>query len=222
MSRQDEILDELFDSILDGERDPTVALVNEALELDMGALTLLFDAMIPSLEEVGRLLELGEYFVPEMLISARATSAAMVILRPLIAETGAKPIGIFVMGTVKGDIHDIGKNLCCVMLEGAGFDVIDLGVNVPPAKFIEAIKEHKPDAVGMSAFLTTTMPMFKVNIKAIVDAGLRDQVKILVGGAPVTQEYCEVVGADGFARDASKTVRLTKELIGVGQKAATA
>ena len=222
MSRQDEILDELFDSILDGERVPTVALVKEALELDMEALTLLFDAMIPALEEVGRLFEVGEYFVPEMLISARATSAAMVILRPLIAETGAKPIGTFVMGTVKGDIHDIGKNLCCVMLEGAGFDVIDLGVNVPPAAFIAAIEEHKPDAVGMSAFLTTTMPMFKVNIKAIADAGLRDKVKILVGGAPVTQEYCEVVGADGFAKDASKTVRLTKELIGVGQRAVSA
>jgi len=222
MSRQDEILDELYESILEGERDPTVALVNEALAMDMGALTLLFDAMIPALEEVGRLFEMGEYFVPEMLISARATSAAMVILRPLIADTGAKPIGTFVMGTVKGDIHDIGKNLCCVMLEGAGFDVIDLGVNVPPAAFIAAIEEHKPDAVGMSAFLTTTMPMFKVNIKAIADAGLRDKVKILVGGAPVTQEYCEVVGADGFAKDASKTVRLTKELIGVGQRAATA
>jgi len=220
LSRQEDILDELYDSILDGERDPTVALVNEALELDMEALTLLFDAMIPSLEEVGRLFEVGEYFVPEMLISARATSAAMVILRPLIAETGAKPIGVFVMGTVKGDIHDIGKNLCCVMLEGAGFDVIDLGVNVPPATFIEAIKEHKPDAVGMSAFLTTTMPMFKVNIKAITDAGLRDKVKILVGGAPVTQEYCEVVGADGFAQDASKTVRLTKKLIGVDKMVA--
>ncbi len=220
MSRQEDILDELYDSILDGERDPTVALVNEALELDMEALTLLFDAMIPSLEEVGRLFELGEYFVPEMLISARATTAAMVILRPLIAETGAKPIGIFVMGTVKGDIHDIGKNLCCVMLEGAGFDVIDLGVNVPPADFVEAIKKYEPDAVGMSAFLTTTMPMFKVNIKAITEAGLRDKAKILVGGAPVTQEYCEVVGADGFAQDASKTVRLTKRLIGIGQKAA--
>lgn len=222
MSRQEDILDELYDSILDGEKDPTVALVNEALELDMAALTLLFDAMIPALEEVGRLFEVGEYFVPEMLISARATSAAMLILRPLIAETGAKPIGIFVMGTVKGDIHDIGKNLCCVMLEGAGFDVIDLGVNVPPAEFIKAIEEHKPDAVGMSAFLTTTMPMFKVNIKAITDAGLRDKVKILVGGAPVTQEYCEVVGADGFAQDASKTVRLTKQLIGVDQKVAAA
>ncbi len=220
MSRQEEILDELYDSILEGEKDPTVALVNEALALDMEALTLLFDAMIPSLEEVGRLFELGEYFVPEMLTSARATTAAMVILRPLNAETGAKPIGTFVMGTVKGDIHDIGKNLCCVMLEGAGFDVIDLGVNVPPADFVEAIKKHKPDAVGMSAFLTTTMPMFKVNIKAITEAGLRNKAKILVGGAPVTQEYCEVVGADGFAQDASKTVRLTKQLIGIGQVAA--
>jgi 5-methyltetrahydrofolate--homocysteine methyltransferase len=119
------------------------------------------------------------------------------------------------MGTVKGDIHDIGKNLCNIMLEGAGFVVVDLGVNVPPDKFVEAIIEHQPQAVGMSAFLTTTMPMFKKNIEAIKEAGLRDKVKILVGGAPVTQEYAEVVGADGYAPDASSTVRLTKELIGL-------
>ncbi len=215
MSRQDEILDALYEYVLDGEADPTVALTKEGLELGMEPLTLLFDAMIPSLEEVGRLFEIGEYFVPEMLIAARAMAGAMDILKPLIAETGTKPIGTFVMGTVKGDIHDIGKNLCNIMLEGAGFVVVDLGVNVPPEVFIEAIKEHKPQAVGMSAFLTTTMPMFKTNIEAIKAAGLRDQVKILVGGAPVTQEYCDTVGADGFAPDASATVRLTKKLIGL-------
>jgi 5-methyltetrahydrofolate--homocysteine methyltransferase len=213
MSRQNEILDALYEHVLDGEAPPTVALTKEGLELGMDPLTLLFEAMIPALEEVGRLFELGEYFVPEMLIAARAMAGAMAILKPLIAETGAKPIGTFVMGTVKGDIHDIGKNLCNVMLEGAGFDVIDLGVNVPPEKFVEAIQEHKPEAVGMSAFLTTTMPMFKVNIEAIAKVGLRDQVKILV--APVTQEYCDTVGADGFAPDASSTVRLTKKLIGL-------
>lgn len=217
MSRQEEILDGLYEHTLNGEVAPVVELTQEGLALGMEPLTLLFDALIPALEEVGRLFEIGEYFVPEMLISARAMQGAMNILKPLIAETGAKPIGTFVMGTVKGDIHDIGKNLCNIMLEGAGFVVVDLGVNVPPDKFVQAIIAHQPQAVGMSAFLTTTMPMFKKNIEAIKEAGLRDKVKILVGGAPVTQEYAEVVGADGYAPDASSTVRLTKELIGLTQ-----
>jgi methanogenic corrinoid protein MtbC1 len=215
MSRQDEILDALYEHVLNGEAPPVVQLTNEGLEIGMDPLVLLFDAMIPALEEVGRLFEIGEYFVPEMLISARAMQGSMEILRPLIALTGVKPIGTFVMGTVKGDIHDIGKNLCNTMLEGAGFVVIDLGVNVPPEKFIEAIQTHKPTAVGMSAFLTTTMPMFKKNIEAFREAGLRDQIKILVGGAPVTQEYADVVGADGYAPDASSCVRLTKKLLGI-------
>jgi 5-methyltetrahydrofolate--homocysteine methyltransferase len=222
MSREQELLDELYEHVIDGEAQPTVALVNEGLGLGMDPLTLLFEAMIPALEEVGRLFEIGEYFVPEMLIAARAMAAAMDILKPLIAQTGAKPMGTFVMGTVKGDIHDIGKNLCNIMLEGAGFEVIDLGVNVSPARFIEAIEEHKPEVVGMSAFLTTTMPMFKTNIEAIVEAGLRDQVKILVGGAPVTQEYCDIVGADGYAPDASATVRLTKHLMGITEETVAA
>lgn len=221
MSRQEEILDGLYEHTLNGEVTPVVELTQEGLALGMEPLTLLFDALIPALEEVGRLFEIGEYFVPEMLISARAMQGAMNILKPLIAETGAKPIGTFVMGTVKGDIHDIGKNLCNIMLEGAGFVVVDLGVNVPPDKFVAAIIEHQPQAVGMSAFLTTTMPMFKKNIEAIKEAGLRDKVKILVGGAPVTQEYAEVVGADGYAPDASSTVRLTKELIGLTESVAS-
>jgi 5-methyltetrahydrofolate--homocysteine methyltransferase len=203
--------------VLNGEAPPVVELTNEGLAMGMDPLTLLFEAMIPALEEVGRLFEIGEYFVPEMLISARAMQGSMAILRPLIAETGVKPIGTFVMGTVKGDIHDIGKNLCNTMLEGAGFVVIDVGVNVPPEKFIEAIRQHQPTAVGMSAFLTTTMPMFKKNIEAISEAGLREQVKILVGGAPVTQEYSDIVGADGYAPDASSCVRLTKKLLGVAE-----
>jgi 5-methyltetrahydrofolate--homocysteine methyltransferase len=219
MSREQEILDALYGHTLDGEAQPVVELTNEGLALGMSPMTLLFGAMIPALEEVGRLFEIGEYFVPEMLISARAMQGAMNILKPLIAETGAKPIGTFVMGTVKGDIHDIGKNLCDIMLEGAGFNVIDLGVNVPPEKFIEAIQQHQPQAVGMSAFLTTTMPMFKTNIEAIKAAGLRDRVKILVGGAPVTQEYADVVGADGYAPDANSCVRLTKKLIGIAEEA---
>ena len=215
MSREQEILDGLYNHTLDGEAKPVVALTKEGLELGMEPLTLLFDALIPSLEEVGRLFEIGEYFVPEMLIAARAMAGAMDILKPLIAETGAEPLGTFVMGTVKGDVHDIGKNLCNTMLEGAGFEVFDLGVNVPPEVFIEAIKKHKPQAVGMSAFLTTTMPMFKTNIDKFIEAGVRNDIKILVGGAPVTQEYADSVGADGYAPDASSTVRLTKRLLGL-------
>jgi 5-methyltetrahydrofolate--homocysteine methyltransferase len=215
MSRQEQILDGLYEHTIEGDAKPVVELTTEALELGMEPLTLLFDALIPALEEVGRLFEIGEFFVPEMLIAARAMQAAMEILKPLIAETGLKPIGTFVIGTVKGDIHDIGKNLVSTMLEGAGFVVIDLGVNTAPDKFVEAIREHQPQVVGMSAFLTTTMPMFKTNIEAIAAAGLRDQVKILVGGAPVTQEYCDEVGADGYAPDASATVRLTKQLLGL-------
>lgn len=213
MSRQDEILDELYDHTIDGEREPVVKLTNEALELGLEPPTILFDALIPALEEVGRLFEEGTFFVPEMLVAAKAMAAAMEILRPLMAETGAEPVGTFVMGTVKGDIHDIGKNLCNIMLEGAGFKVIDIGVNVPEESFVEAIREHKPDAVGMSAFLTTTMPMFIPTIEAIEKANLRDTVKIFVGGAPVTQEYCDKVGADGYAPNASALVREVKTML---------
>lgn len=216
MSRREEILDGLYNHTLDGEEEPVIALTKEGLAIGLTPHEILFEALIPSLEEVGRLFEAGEYFVPEMLVAANAMKGAMTILQPLIAQTGAKPIGTFVMGTVKGDIHDIGKNLCNVMLEGAGFRVIDLGVNVPPEKFVEAIREYRPDAVGMSAFLTTTMPMQKVTIEAITAAGLRDQVKILVGGAPVTQEFADKIGADGYAPDANSTVRVTKKLLGLG------
>ena len=215
MSRPEEILDELYDFTLEGEDVEVVELTQEGLALGMDPLLIVFEALIPALEEVGRLFEIGEYFVPEMLIAARAMQGAMDILKPLIVQSGFKPIATFVMGTVKGDIHDIGKNLVNIMLEGANFQVIDLGVNTPPEKFVEAIRAHEPQAVGMSAFLTTTMPMFKVNIDAIKEAGLRDQVKILVGGAPVNQEYADRVGADGFAPDASAAVRLTKELLGL-------
>ena len=174
---------------------------------------MLYDALIPSLEEVGARFERGDFFVPEMLIAARAMQGALDILRPLLAETGTQQVGTFLMGTVKGDVHDIGKNLCNIMLEGAGFHVIDLGVNVPPEKFIEQIEEHNPDVVGFSAFLTTTMPMFKANINALQKAGMRDRVIVMVGGAPVTQEYADAVGADGYSADASSAVKKAKELI---------
>ena len=189
-------------------------LTRQGLELGLGPESLLYEALIPSLEEVGARFERGDFFVPEMLIAGKAMAGALEMLRPLLAETGAQTIGTFVMGTVKGDVHDIGKNLVNIMLEGAGFEVIDLGVQVAPEKFIDAIHEHQPDIVGFSAFLTTTMPMFKANINALEKAGLRDQVIVMVGGAPVTQEYADAVGADGYAADASAAVVRAKELLG--------
>ncbi|MCW2771049.1 MAG: cobalamin-binding protein [Aeromicrobium sp.] len=209
----EEVLQGLYDETLVGNAPRVLELTNIGLELGMGPETLLFDALIPSLEEVGARFERGDFFVPEMLIAGRAMSGALDVLRPLLAETGAETVGTFLMGTVKGDVHDIGKNLVNIMLEGAGFHVIDLGVQVPPEKFIEAINEHHPDIVGMSAFLTTTMPMFKANINALEKAGMREQVIVMVGGAPVTQEYADAVGADAYAPDASATVKKAKDLI---------
>src|ERR1039457_6580057 len=209
----DELLRQLYDFTLAGNAPAVLELTNAGLGMGLGPETLLYDALIPSLEEVGARFERGDFFVPEMLIAGKAMAGALEVLRPLLAETGAESIGIIVMGTVKGDVHDIGKNLVNIMFEGAGFQVIDLGVQVAPEKFVDAIREHKPDVVGFSAFLTTTMPMFKANINALEKNGLRDQVIVMVGGAPVTQEYANVVGADGYAADASAAVVRAKELI---------
>lgn len=209
----EEIIKGLFDETMVGNAPAVLELTNKGLAEGMGPDTILFDALIPALEEVGARFERGDYFVPEMLIAGKAMSGALNVLRPLLAETGAETVGTFLMGTVKGDVHDIGKNLVNIMLEGAGFKVIDIGVQVAPEKFVAALEEHKPDILGMSAFLTTTMPMFKVNIHEIKKAGLRDKVIIMVGGAPVTQEYADVVEADGFAADAATAVRVAKDLI---------
>jgi methylmalonyl-CoA mutase cobalamin-binding domain/chain len=209
----EEILQGLYDNTLVGNAPEVKDLTNAGLEQGMDPESMLYDALIPSLEEVGARFERGDFFVPEMLIAGRAMAGAMEVLRPLLAETGVETIGKFVMGTVKGDVHDIGKNLVNIMLEGAGFEVIDLGVQVAPEKFVEAINEHQPDIVGFSAFLTTTMPMFKANMNALQKAGIRDSVAVMVGGAPVTQEYADAVGADGYAADASATVKKAKELV---------
>ncbi len=219
MSREEEIRQELFDHTLNGHAPQVKALTEEALKLGMDPMDILFKALIPSLEEVGRRFERGDFFVPEMLIAARAMQGALVILRPLIAETGAKPIGKYVIGTVKGDIHDIGKNLVIIMLEGAGFEVVDLGVNCAPEKFVEAVRANEPHIVGFSAFLTTTMPMFKVNIEALRKAGLRDKVAVMVGGAPVTEDYAKLAGADHYAPDASIATRMAKQIVGAAQAA---
>jgi 5-methyltetrahydrofolate--homocysteine methyltransferase len=209
----EEVLQGLYDETLVGNAPRVLELTHVGLELQMEPQSLLFDALIPSLEEVGARFERGDFFVPEMLIAGRAMAGAMEVLRPLLAETGVETVGRFVMGTVQGDVHDIGKNLVNIMLEGAGFEVIDLGVQVTPEKFIEAIQQHEPDIVGFSAFLTTTMPMFKANMNALTKAGLRDTVIVMVGGAPVTQEYADAVGADGYASDASQTVKRAKALL---------
>jgi 5-methyltetrahydrofolate--homocysteine methyltransferase len=213
VSTPEEIVQGLYDESLVGHAPRVLELTHEGLELGMEPQSMLFDALIPSLEEVGARFERGDFVVPEMLIAGRAMAGAMEVLRPLLAETGVETVGTFVMGTVKGDVHDIGKNLVNIMLEGAGFEVIDLGVQVAPEKFIAAIEEHHPDIVGFSAFLTTTMPMFKANMNALEKAGLRDSVIVMVGGAPVTQEYADAVGADGYAADAATAVRKAKELL---------
>jgi methylmalonyl-CoA mutase cobalamin-binding domain/chain len=210
---RDELLSELYDKTLVGNGPQVVALTTQGLDAGLGPEVLLYEALIPALEEVGARFERGDFFVPEMLIAGKAMAGALDILRPLLAETGAETIGKIVMGTVKGDVHDIGKNLVNIMFEGAGFEVIDLGVQVAPEKFVAAVQEHRPDVVGFSAFLTTTMPMFKANMNALTKAGLRDGVIVMVGGAPVTQEYADVVGADGYAADASAAVVKAKELL---------
>ncbi|HEY7142739.1 MAG TPA: corrinoid protein [Streptosporangiaceae bacterium] len=211
--RREELLRQLYDKTLVGNGPAVLDLTRSGLDLGLGPEVLLYEALIPALEEVGARFERGDFFVPEMLIAGKAMAGALEILRPLLAETGARTIGKIVMGTVKGDVHDIGKNLVNIMFEGAGFEVIDLGVQVSPEKFADAIREHQPDIVGFSAFLTTTMPMFKANINTLQKQGLRDQVIVMVGGAPVTQEYADVVGADGYAADASAAVVRAKELL---------
>ena len=212
-SRWEELKDRLYDGVIDGNESVVSTFTQQALDEGMPAEEVLNDALIPALEQVGSLFESGEYFVPEMLTGAKAMKAGLNLLRPILAQTGAKPIGTYLLLTVKGDIHDIGKDLVRVMLEGAGFNLIDLGVNVSPEMMIAAIEEHKPEIVGFSAFLTTTMPMFKTNIDALIEAGLRDQVMVMVGGAPITEEYAIHVGADGFAEEASTATRIAIDFL---------
>ncbi len=210
----EEILKGLYDNTILGKAVEVKTLTQQGLDTKLDPTDMLYKAFLPALQEVGRRFELGDFFVPEMLMSAKAMQGALTLLRPLLAAKGEKSLGKYVMGTVKGDVHDIGKNLCNIMLEGAGFEVFDLGVNTSPEKFVAAVQQHQPDIVGMSAFLTTTMPMFKVTIEALKKAGLRDKVKVMVGGAPVTAHYAELAGADAYCPDASSTARKAKELIG--------
>jgi len=190
--------------------------VQIALDAGVDAAVILQQGLIPAMGEVGRLFEAGEYYVPEMLVAARAMQSGLALLKPFLVQSNAKPAGKVVIGTVKGDLHDIGKNLVAMMLEGAGFQIMDLGSNVSPERFIEALQEDQVDILGLSALLTTTMTMMRSTITAIEQAGLRDRVKIIVGGAPVTRAYAEEIGADGYAPDASRAVSLAKQLVGQG------
>lgn len=211
----EKLIQDVYSAVLNGEANETKQLVQVALDNGTSAEHLLYQGLIAAMKEVGRLFEAGEYFVPEMLISARAMQSGMVILRPILVAQDIKPLGKVVIGTVEGDLHDIGKNLVGMMFEGAGFQIIDLGTNVAPEKFLEGIKQHKPDILGMSALLTTTMGSMQKTITYLVDQGLRDSIKIMIGGAPVTQDFANNIGADGFAPDASQAAIVAKRLIGV-------
>ena len=216
-----EILKGLYDNTILGKVPDVSALTRLGLDQALDPVEMLYTSLLPALQEVGRRFEVGDFFVPEMLMAAKAMQGSLTILRPLLAAKGEQTLGKVVMGTVKGDVHDIGKNLCNIMLEGAGFEVIDLGVNVSPEKFVEAVRKHEPAIVGFSAFLTTTMPMIKVNVLALQKAGLRDKVTVMAGGAPVTAHYVEVCGGDVYCADASATARKAKEIIGAGGGAPT-
>jgi 5-methyltetrahydrofolate--homocysteine methyltransferase len=204
----------LSTAILEGDADKAPKLVERGLKEGLAAKDILDNGLVPGMNEVGVRFKAGDMFVPEVLMSADAMQASLVILRPELVASGAKLIGKIVMGTVKGDLHDIGKNLVGMMCEGAGFEVIDLGFNVDPEKFVDAIKEHQPDIVGMSALLTTTMRAMALTIKAIEEAGLRDEVKIMVGGAPVDAAFAERIGADGYGSNGPAGSDLAKKFVG--------
>ena len=207
------LIKEIYTYVMEGQSEPVKQKVQAALDAGIPAPTILNEGMIAAMAEVGRLFEEGEYFVPEMLIAARAMQGGLALLKPHLVDSDIKVAGRVVIGTVKGDLHDIGKNLVAMMLEGAGFEVIDLGADVSPDKFVTAAREHQAQIVAMSALLTTTMPGMKATIEALNAAGMRDQVKIMVGGAPVTQDYAMLIGADGYSSDASRAVAAAKALL---------
>jgi 5-methyltetrahydrofolate--homocysteine methyltransferase len=205
-------IEAIYTAVLEGDAPATKAGVQAALEEGTPAETILKEGLIAAMGEVGRLFEANEYFVPEMLVAARAMQGGLALLKPHLADAGAVSAGKVVVGTVKGDLHDIGKNLVAMMLEGSGFEVVDLGTDVTPEKFVRAVADNKPQVIGMSALLTTTMPSMSTTIKALQEAGLRDQVKVMIGGAPVTDAFAKQIGADGYSPDASSAVRLARAL----------
>ncbi len=209
-----DVLQKIASNLYDGEDEEVAELVQEALDQGMDPGEILASGLIAGMDEVGKDFKAGDLFVPEVLIAARAMRAGMGVLRPLLAEADIPSAGKYVIGTVQGDLHDIGKNLVKMMLEGAGFQTIDLGTGVKPDDFVAAVREHQPQLLGMSALLTTTMPGMKATIEALEEAGLRDAVKIMVGGAPVTAAFAEQIGADAYAPDAASAVDVARSLAG--------
>ena len=208
-------IETIYQAVLEGDADEAASQVQAGLDEGIAPSDILNKGCIAAMGEVGRLFEEGEMFVPEMLIAARAMQAGMVVLKPHLAEGEITSAGKVILGTVAGDLHDIGKNLVGMMMEGAGFEIVDLGTDVTAGAFVDAVREHNADIVGMSALLTTTMTSMTATVEALTEAGLRDKIKVLIGGAPVTQAYADEIGADGFAPDASSATRVAKGLLGV-------
>jgi 5-methyltetrahydrofolate--homocysteine methyltransferase len=207
------LINDIREGVLDGNQKLVVSKVQQAIDEKIGAEEILNSAMIAAMTEAGQLFEEGEFFVPELLVAARAMQGGMELLKPLLTQENVKSKGTILAGTVKGDLHDIGKNLVCMMLEGTGFEIIDLGNDVDPEEFVKNVQEKKVDIVAMSALLTTTMVNMKTTIDALSAAGLRDKVKVMVGGAPVSQDYADKIGADGYSADANQAVRLAESLL---------
>ena len=209
-----EILKDIASNLYAGRNTKVAELVQQALDEGVHVGEILSGGLTAGMDEVGKDFKAGELFVPEVLIAARAMRAGMDILRPLLEESDVPSAGKFMIGTVVGDLHDIGKNLVRMMIEGGGFEAIDLGVDIKPAQFVDAVREHQPEIVGMSALLTTTMPGMKATIEALQEAGLRDTVKVVIGGAPVTAAFAEQIGADAYAPDAASAVDVARDLMG--------
>jgi 5-methyltetrahydrofolate--homocysteine methyltransferase len=213
-----EILSTISTAVIEGNLDDMVDLTEDALDEGLDAQEILNQGLMSGMDYVGAEFKAGNMFVPEVLRSARAMQASMDILKPLLAESGVKMMGKILLGTVKGDLHDIGKNLVGMMCEGAGFEVKDLGKDVAPESFVEAVKEFEPDVLGMSALLTTTMRAMEHTIKALEEAGVRDKVKVMVGGAPVTQSFADQIGADGYASNAASAAEMARKFVGKGKE----
>jgi 5-methyltetrahydrofolate--homocysteine methyltransferase len=209
----EEKIQAVYDAVLNGAMADTTGFVQEAIDAGLEAEVILKEGLIAAMSEIGQKFESGEAYVPEMLISAKSMKFGLELLRPHLVAADVQPIGKVIIGTVQGDLHDIGKNLVAMMMEGAGFEVIDLGADVKPEKIIEAIEEHKPDIVAMSALLTTTMGNMKTVITKMEDAGVNNGISVMIGGAPVTQDYADEIGADGFGIDASQAASLAKKLV---------
>lgn len=207
------LLEQIKDCILNFDRDSIVTRIQEGLVTGIQPEKILNGGMIAGMAEVGRLFETGEFFVPEMLMAAKTMQTGMTILKPHLVQAGVPSAGKVVLGTVQGDLHDIGKNLVSMMLEGSGFEVVDLGVDVPPERFVEAAQTNNAKIIALSALLTTTMVNMKSTIDALKEAGIRNNVKVMVGGAPLTDDYAREIGADGYAPDASRAMKLAKSLI---------